>query len=331
MGLTNSEYEAVMREYDNIRYKTAELRQRHTDEVFNKVPEIKKLEDEIITDFTNLAKDALFLTHNDYLVAKENIDKKITRFNVKKQELLVQNGFPKDYLNHIYNCPVCKDTGFIDGAKCECFKAIVSKLAYSQSGIYMMADEDANFSRFVETYYPDDDFDKNTKLSSRGNALNALANLKNMADDFDNNAHSFVIYGGVGVGKTFLASCLTNSLIKNGYSVVFLTAFKFVKIFEDNTFHYNDTEDGKIIPSTDPIFTCDLLVIDDIGTEVANAFTISRLFDCINERILYNRPTILSSNWNPAQIKANYGDRIFSRLAKHYKFLKLTGEDIRTF
>lgn len=331
MGLTNSEYEAVMREYDSIRYKTARIRQDRVNEILNKIPEIKALDDELIADFTNLAKNSLVLPQDTYLAEKNKLDRKVIEYKLKKQTLLSHNGFSPDYLEPVYSCTLCQDTGFINGVKCECFKAISVKQAYSRNNIYMMADEDANFNKFIETYYPDDDFDKNTKRSSRENALNAFANLKSMADNFENNSHSFIIYGGVGVGKTFLASCLTNSLIRNGYSVVFLTAFKFVKIFEDYTFRSGDAEDGKPIISTEPMFNCDLLVLDDIGTEVPNAFTISRLFDCINERILYGKPTILSSNWNPAQIKANYGDRIFSRLAKHYKFLKLTGEDIRTF
>ena len=329
MGLTNSEYEAVMREYDSIRYRNAELRQNHTREVFDKIPELKSLNDEIITDFAKLATDALSLNEQEYRLAKEVLDKKVTNFNAKKQELLVQNGFAVNYLEHIYNCPLCKDKGFIGDVKCECFKQIAAKHIYSGKNIYMMADEKADFQNFISNYYSDNDFDNDTERSSRENALDAFSKLKSMADDFNNNARNFVIYGGVGVGKTFLASCLANSLIKNGHSVVFLTAFRLFNIFENYTFHREDGDDGKAVPSTEPIFNCDLLVLDDIGTEVSNAFTTSKLFDCINERILHNKPTIISSNWSPAYIKANYSDRIFSRLTQHYKFLKLTGDDIR--
>ena len=329
MGLTNSEYEAVMREYDSIRYRNAELRQKHTREVFDKIPELKCLNDEIITDFAKLATDALSLNEQEYRLAKEVLDKKVTDFNAKKQELLVQNGFEANYLEHIYNCTLCKDTGFINDVKCECFKRIAAKQIYSSKNIYMMADETADFKNFVINFYSDSDFDNDTECSSRENALEAFTKFKSMADDFENNARNFVIYGGVGVGKTFLASCLANSLIKSGHSVVFLTAFRLFNIFENYTFHREDGNDGKTAPSTDPIFNCDLLILDDIGTEVSNAFTTSKLFDCINERILHNKPTIISSNWSPAYIKANYSDRIFSRLTKHYKFLKLTGDDIR--
>lgn len=329
MGLTNSEYEAVMREYDSIRYRNAELRQNRTREVFDKIPELKSLNDEIITDFAKLATDALSLNEQEYRLARTKLDEKVTSFNGKKQQFLVNNGFAVNYLEHIYNCPLCKDTGFINDVKCECFKQIAARQIYSDKNIYMMADEKADFKNFISDYYPDSDFDNDTERSSRENALDAFSKLKSMADDFNNNARNFVIYGGVGVGKTFLASCLANSLIKNGHSVVFLTAFRLFNIFENYTFHREDGDDGKTVPSTEPVFNCDLLVLDDIGTEVSNAFTTSKLFDCINERILHNKPTIISSNWSPAYIKANYSDRIFSRLTQHYKFLKLTGDDIR--
>ena len=115
MGLTNSDYEAVMREYDSIRYENAELLHNRTKEVYEKIPEIKELEDEIITDFANLAKEALFLSNESYAASKEELDKKVARLAKKKEELLIAGGFDKAYLNQIYTCPLCKDTGFVDG------------------------------------------------------------------------------------------------------------------------------------------------------------------------------------------------------------------------
>lgn len=331
MGLTNSDYNAVMREYDSIRYRNAELLRQRTKEVFDKIPEIKALENEIITDFERLAKDALSLSNEDYAAAKDELDKKVTKFANRKAELLIQGGFDKTYLDKPYNCPLCKDTGFIDNVKCECFNAISAKLTQSKHSTYIMAEKYASFADFRTDYYPDDDFDVNTKRSSKENALFAFSKLKNMADNFEKNKSNFVLYGGVGVGKTFLASCLANSLIKSGHSVVFLTAYRFFGIFEKNTFRNSDSEDTSIIPETSPIFDCDLLILDDMGTEIINTFTQSKLFDCINERILRNKPVLISSNLEPVHIKANYSDRIFSRLIKHYTFLKLTGKDIRTF
>lgn len=329
MGLTNSDYEAVMREYDSIRYENAELLHNRTKEVYDKIPEIKELEDEVITDFANLAKEALFLSNESYTSSKEELDKKVARLAKRKEELLIAGGFDRAYLNQIYTCPLCKDTGFVDGVKCDCFKAIASRLAHTRQGTYLMADEDADFKDFRADYYSPDDYDSDTEASSRENALAAFALLKAMADDYDSCSRNFVIYGGVGVGKTFLTSALANSLIKSGHSVVFLTAYRFFSIFEKNTFRRGDADETEKIPEVEPIFDCDLLVLDDMGTEIANTFTNSKLFDCLNERILSNKPTIISSNLSPAHIKANYSDRVFSRLIKHYKFLKLTGADIR--
>ena len=200
MGLTNSDYEAVMREYDSIRYENAELLHNRTKEVYDKIPEIKELEDEIITDFANLAKEALFLSNESYASSKGELDKKVARLAKRKEELLIAGGFDKTYLNQIYTCPLCKDTGFVDGAKCDCLKAIAARLAHTRQSIYLMADESADFKDFRADYYSPDDYDSDTEASSSENALTAFALLKAMADDYDSCSRNFVIYGGVGVG-----------------------------------------------------------------------------------------------------------------------------------
>ena len=326
MGLTNSDYEAVMREYDSIRFKNAVLLQNRIEEAYNKIPELKALEDEMITESAKLAKDSMYISDEAYAKAKEALDKKRTELAYKREELLIKNGYGKDYLSKIYSCPLCKDTGFVNGNKCECFKSIAARQIYSNPA-YMMADKTADFKHFREDYYKDNT--TNGSDDAGKNALDAYSKLKNMADNFDTQAHNFVIYGGVGVGKTFLASCLANALIKDGRSVVFLTAFRFFDIFEKYTFHRDEADENTSIPSTEPLFDCDLLVIDDIGTEVSNSFTTSKLFDCLNERILRNKATVISTNLSPALIKATYSDRIFSRLVGSYSLLNLVGEDAR--
>lgn len=326
MGLTNSDYEAVMREYDGIRYKNASILEERTKDVFSRIPAIRTINDEIISGYASLAKSALYLSNEAYLAAKEEFDKKVTELVLKKEELLADNGFSKDYMEPVYSCPLCKDTGFVNGSKCECFKAMAARQIYSNP-IYMMADKNADFKNFREDYYTKNNAEEmNTSLQ---NALEAFSKLKAMADNFESDSRNFVIYGGVGVGKTFLASCLANALIRAGYSVVFLTAFRFFDIFEKYTFHRDEADEKTAIPSINPIFDCDLLIIDDIGTEVTNAFTTSKLFDCLNERIMFKRPTIISTNLSPALIKAAYSDRIFSRLVGNFVLLKLSGEDVR--
>ena len=326
MGLTNSDYEAVMREYDSIRYVNAELLKKRIEEAYNKIPELKALEDEMITESAKLAKDSMYISDEAYAKAKEALDKKRTEFACKREELLIKNGYGKDYLSKIYSCPLCKDTGFVNGNKCECFKSIAARQIYSNPA-YMMADKTADFKHFREDYYKDNT--TNGSDDAGKNALDAYSKLKNMADNFDTQAHNFVIYGGVGVGKTFLASCLANALIKDGRSVVFLTAFRFFDIFEKYTFHRDEADESTSIPSTEPLFDCDLLVIDDIGTEVSNSFTTSKLFGCLNERILHNKATVISTNLSLDLIRATYSDRIFSRLVGSYSILNLVGEDAR--
>ena len=326
MGLTNSDYEAVMREYDSIRYANAKLLKHRMNEIFNNIPEFKALEDEMITESAKLAKTSMYISEAAYKKSKETLDKKVAEISHKKEELLLANGYETNYLSKIYSCPLCMDTGFVNGNKCECFKSIAAKQLYSNP-TYMMADKTADFKHFREDYYKDDT--ENGTGGARKNALDVFSKLKNMADNFDTQARNFLIYGGVGVGKTFLASCLANALIKDGRSVVFLTAFRFFDIFEKYTFRRDEADESTSIPSTEPLFDCDLLVIDDIGTEVSNSFTTSKLFGCLNERILHNKATVISTNLSLDLIRATYSDRIFSRLVGSYSILNLVGEDVR--
>ena len=142
---------------------------------------------------------------------------------------------------------------------------------------------------------------------------NAVKDSKKFIQEFDYKFSNLFFYGDTGVGKTFLSNCVAKELLDTGHSVIYFTAFQLFDIFAKNTFHRDTEED--IIASHQNVFDCDLLIIDDLGTEMPNSFTISQLFLCLNERILRRRSTIISTNLTLSQIAEIYSERTFSRIS----------------
>ena len=144
-------------------------------------------------------------------------------------------------------------------------------------------------------------------------------------DHFDDTFSNLYFYGDTGIGKTFLSNCVAKELMDHGHSVIYFTAFQLFDILSKGVF----AKDEEAIAANENIFTCDLLIIDDLGTELTNSFTTSQLFLCLNERILHRKSTIISTNLGLSQLTDLYSERILSRIMDNYVLIKLFGEDIR--
>lgn len=134
-----------------------------------------------------------------------------------------------------------------------------------------------------------------------------------------------MLYGDTGTGKTFLSNCIAKSLLDQCFSVIYFTAFELFDIFEKNVFD----RASDVSEIHHQIFDCDLLIIDDLGTEFSNSFTTSQLFLCLNERLLAGKSTVISTNLSMKQIAEMYSERTFSRISSNYTLLKFFGDDIR--
>ena len=136
-----------------------------------------------------------------------------------------------------------------------------------------------------------------------------------------------MFYGDTGLGKTFMCNCIAKSLLDKGHLVIYQTAFKMFEIIEDYKFKNADSHISK--ENYENLFDCDLLIIDDLGTELTNSFTNSELFNILNTRLLSGKKTIISTNLSPMQLGSNYAQRIFSRLFDRFKMVKFIGKDLR--
>ena len=325
MGLSNRQYDMIMRGFDARRMQSSFELDRHREEIYEKIPEIKEIDDRIVTESIKRAKRALRGDRS----AIRGLNEDNAVLSGKKEELLVQHGYPADYLKQKYSCNLCRDTGFIGNNRCDCFKKALTELIYNDSNLSEILAEQ-NFDNFDLSLYSsaEEDADRITGATPRENIEGVVSTARAFIENFDNSFENLLIYGNTGVGKTFLCSCIAKELLDTSHTVVYYTAYKFFKYLEDEKFHTADPDED-YPQSSSFLFDCDLLIIDDLGTELTNSFTNSALYSVINERSLRKHSTVISTNLSMADFAYRYSERIFSRINKDYTFLRIIGKDIR--
>lgn len=310
MPLTSVQHATITREYDRIRSDNEHILKDRIKEIERLSPEYNAIHKEIGVISGKAALAALEPGASDSSAYKA----RIKELDKRQRDILESLGKPADYLDPIYDCPLCHDTGIADGQRCACFKKKAIELIYNDSNLKNIT-EGVSFDSFDLSLYPDDVKDGAGKTPF-AYAKEALAVARSFVKNFDSHHDNLLIYGNTGMGKTLLSTCIARELIKTTHSVVYLTAVELFKRLEE----YDDNS---------PLIECDLLIADDLGTELTNLFTNSKLFYCINERLLRQKSTIISTNLSLNELRNNYTDRINSRILSSYIQLKLTGRDLR--
>lgn len=310
--LTNKQYDDIYKIYDEIQYRNRQILMDRKKEVKDSIPEYQTLTDNLVSLTSSFARDISELPGTglrDYQTALKDLAQ-------KKKQLLISYGFSSDYLDPIYECQDCKDTGYIDGNKCRCFKQRIVNFAYDQSHIRSHLEKN-NFATLSTAYYEGADLVAFN---------NILAKIKEYINSFDNTFNNLLFMGNVGVGKTFLSECIAKELLDSGHTVLYLSAEKLMEIFSNKIKNVTADESSS---NSDDLMSCDLLIIDDLGTEMINSFTISNLFSLLNERILREKSVVISTNLSMNDFRDLYSERIASRIVSNYELLKITGPDIR--
>lgn len=325
MGLSNTQYRNIMFQYDQTRMHNQRLLDERYAEVFQKIPEMEKVQGQIRELSLSFARKGLLQAEPDSGDEAEYNTQKSTLL-ARKTELLAEHGYPENYLQAIYTCPDCKDTGYQDNAPCHCLKNAEIKALYESSNL-MDVLEAENFDTFDDSYYDDTEVDDNLSLTARQN----IKKIKNVCLDFikhfDNAYDNLIFYGSTGVGKTFLTHCIAKKLLDTSHTVLYLTSLQLFDILEKNKFHHED--DSSSNEQIAYILHSDLLIIDDLGAELVNSFTSSQLYYFIEERHINKRPTIISTNLSFQELRERYSERIFSRFIGFYHFFLIIGDDIR--
>jgi len=313
----------ILREYDQIRARAQETLEKRLQEVYQRIPAVEAIDKEIKQTGLFLSRAILHQPED----STAHLEKLKHRLNALKQEkafLLTENNIPLQYLEPQRNCSHCQDRGFLPtGEKCSCLKQRLINRAYAMSNLSNTLVKE-NFQTFnIQLFSPEPA--GNQEASPRENMMDILNVCEGFVINFDkNNGDNLLFYGPTGLGKTFLANCIAKSLLDKGKIVVYQTAFKIFEILEEIRFH-NQQDKGRY----QLIFDADLLIIDDLGTEITNTFTNSELFNIVNSRLLANKKTIISTNLAPKDFGSRYDDRIGSRLFSNYTLLKFYGQDLR--
>lgn len=315
-------YSRLLREYEETRVRHLHEQKLRRERIYEELPEFATLDRQIAESSVSAARAAL----DGDTAALEQLTEHNARISAQKKQLLLSAGYPADYLELTYTCPDCKDTGFIGREKCHCFKqALTFALSEASTLPHLLAKE--NFDTFSFSYYDDMTADSQLQLTPRENMRKIVADAKLFVEEFDVKSRSVLIYGNTGVGKTFLTNCIAKALLDTAHHVVYMTSHALFEAFEAHRFDHSESTDANSLYHY--IFQCDLLIIDDLGTELSNAFTNSMLYTCINERQLRGKATVISTNLSLEQLRDRYSERIFSRITGNYTLWKLIGKDIR--
>ncbi len=322
MALTNSEHQMIMRDYEDLRQYHREALTRRREEVYDRLPILTTIDEQLIHGSVQSAKLALqgdssalnALSRTNALLIKQ------------KQELLRRAGYPDDYLDMTYRCKDCKDTGYVDHQACHCFQqAVIDKFYLDPGRRELLATE--NFSTFNFEYYSKESIDQSSGLSYYEIARRAFERAITFVNTFGSHPTNLRIQGNTGVGKTFLTNCIAKALLDSGYTVMYLSAFRLFELFEK--YRFGDKADSKdAAKDFGMVLDCDLLIIDDLGTEMNNSYTNSQLFICLEERALRKASTIISTNLSIDEIRRRYSERIASRMM-NFEGIPLRGTDIR--
>lgn len=313
MSLSLSQYQSIMRAYDARRAEAHRIQQEHLDRVRTMIPEFSELEDEAAEIALDYAKKMLYTPD----ISLKEMDVALSAITAKKHSLLRQHNLDSAYIEPPYICPDCKDTGYIDNQKCHCFKQAEIKILYNQSNIHEFF-KTKNFEHLREDIYEGEDLERFRR---------ALSISKAYVHNFDTAPHNLMFFGTVGTGKSFLSGCIAYELLLSGHSVIYFSSSDLFSMLSDEAFHRNSAVSKD--KNGNDIYECDLLIIDDLGTEIGSQFVNSSLFTCLNERQLRHKSTIISTNLLLSELQERYSDRVFSRISGSFEIIKLTGPDLR--
>lgn len=320
----------------SMRKARARLQQLHAEaeeeqksrenKVYSSMPRIRELDTSIRFTMLNAMAYALSTNEEDQ-EQMQRCREENQRLQEERTSLLISAHLPASYLDDLYYCSVCKDTGFLrSGKMCKCLEALYKDEQRKElSTLLKLGNE--TFDTFSLDWY------SNEPLPGESESPREIMDLTyeacfRYAQSFSARSANLLLTGSTGLGKTFLSACIARVVFEKGFSVVYETSIDIFSKYE--TVHFGrDSDLDSIKEDIARIENCDLLILDDLGTEMVTAFTTSTLYSIINGRLISGKKTIISTNFSPEELHRRYNGQIYSRIAGEYQTLRFCGKDIR--
>lgn len=293
---------------------------KRREELYAKLPELAELDRRQTLAGIEAAKS--MLTSQNAAESAQKLEAITAEITARRNEIYRQNGIESDYLKVKHYCPLCGDTGKTADGMCECMRLELTKAACKSFNALTPLSL-CGFEDFDLTLYPTAP-DPKTGVVPAAKIGEIFDFCKKYAEGFGEGSMSVLMMGQTGLGKTHLSLAIAKEVIKKGFAVVYNTAQNMFNAIEKE--HFNKSLDGNYL---DTLLTCDLLIIDDLGSEFQTSFTASELYNIINTRLLTAKPVIISTNFTFEDLQKQYSEKIVSRISGNYAFLRFFGNDIR--
>lgn len=297
--------------------------QRRETDAYARVPGLRGIDDTLRAQMIELL--GLTMRHGsdptDELRAleRENLD-----LQAQRAELLTEHGLPIDYTDEIFTCPDCRDTGYLrSGQPCRCLMKLYNAEVTADLSSLLQS-EGESFERFDLTLYDDAPGD-----SPRKQMAQTFAFCRAFAQDFEPGSPNLLLQGGTGLGKTYLSACIARVVAGAGYAVAYETAATALDAFECAKFQRSSDSGEAAAQRVEQYLGCDLMILDDLGTEMITAYSTSALYTLINTRLTRKKATIISTNCSNEELQKKYTPQILSRIEGEYQTLPFVGRDIR--
>ncbi len=321
MGYGKDIYEKARAQLDMRRQQAFTEAQARRARIHSELPETAELEAQLIRTGTAAARAVL--QGGDTKSVLEKLRDDNLAIQAKLRMTLAEKGYTPDDLEEKYFCEKCRDKGYIDGKMCTCMKTLLRNIAYSEVNARSpLPLERSRFTNFDLTYYSD--MPNRTGGVPRKQMAHVFDKCRSYAENFTKTSPSILMEGGTGLGKTHLSLAIAAAVIDKGYGVIYGSVPDLIAILEKESFSRDSDREMH-----DRLEQCDLLILDDLGTEFSNSFTKSTIYNLINARIAREKPTIINTNLTLPELKTRYSDRLVSRLVGDNLYLSFIGDDIR--
>lgn len=312
MSYSPEVYTEIKNEYERRRLAVRTEQEQRIGEVRRAVPGMEELEQVLGATGMRIMNA---LKEKDGGKAFSAVRKETEALVKKREALLEVHGYPKDYCDPRFQCALCGDTGYIEGKMCPCLRDALFAAQAKLSGLGKLL-ESQRFENFSLKYYPD-----------QQEAGEILSCCRHFADICVSEGANLLLMGGTGLGKTHLSTAIAYQVMRSFHSVIYESAPNIMADFQYERFE-RGFGDGSPV-RTEKYFGADLLIIDDLGSELVNQFTVSTLYNLINTRLVNRRAILINTNLSPKEMSALYDSRIISRILGEFTVLSLSGQDIR--